>query len=139
MDEIVVDMSIRRMIAHAHDVAAVRRAARTLAHELGLDFYDGERVAIAVTELATNLIRHAGAGHITLQSIEGAQHRGIQIECVDQGPGLPDIELALEDGFSTAGGLGSGLPAVRRLMDDLRVESSSCGTTIIARKWLTRT
>jgi serine/threonine-protein kinase RsbT len=137
MDPVDAGTPIRRRVASTNDVESVRRSARSLAGERGFDPYDSERIAIATSELATNLVRHAGGGHIAISPIIGVRGTGIQIESTDRGPGIPNIEQALQDGFSTAGGLGSGLPAVRRLMDELTIETGDRGTTIVARKWLT--
>jgi serine/threonine-protein kinase RsbT len=83
-----------------------------------------------------NLLRYARGGTLLVAPIDGAAGRGIQIESRDQGPGIPDVCLAMEDGYSTGGGLGSGLPAVRRLMDSFDIATGPDGTAIVARKWL---
>ena len=98
---------------------------------------DAERVALAVSELATNLVRYAQEGTIVLSSVAGSAGTGIQVESWDVGPGIADLEQALEDGFSTGGGLGSGLPAVRRLMDEFTIATGPSGTRIVVRTWAT--
>lgn len=117
-------------------VGRVRRAARRLATSCGADVEAAEVVALAVTELATNLVRYARAGRVTLSVVRDGDRVALQAESADDGPGIADLKLALEDGYSTGGGLGDGLPAVRRLMDDFEMTSSSGGTKIVARKWL---
>jgi serine/threonine-protein kinase RsbT len=112
-----------------------RREARALALGIGFDRADAESVALAVSELATNLVRYALGGTLMLSAVD-IPHHGIRVECNDAGPGIADVRRALEDGFSTGGGLGSGLPAVRRLMDDFEIDTGTSGTTIIASKWL---
>jgi serine/threonine-protein kinase RsbT len=126
-------------VASSLDVDRSRRAARALAAALWFPTDVIEGIVLAVSELATNLVRYAHEGSISLGSVDGPRGRGLRVESRDGGPGIPDIARALEDGFSTGGGLGSGLPAVRRLMDDFAIESSPSGTFIVARRWLKRT
>jgi serine/threonine-protein kinase RsbT len=109
-----------------------------LAILVGLDQPAIECVTIAVTELATNLVRYAHRGEIILAGVQPPERAGIRVESRDAGPGIEDVELAMRDGFSTGGGLGSGLPAIRRLMDEFSIESSAAGTTIVTWKWLSR-
>lgn len=119
------------------DVEQARRDARTFAIELGFEPVNAERVTLAVSELAANLLKYAHHGRIMASRFEDAGRIGIQIESLDCGPGIDDIPSALRDGFSTGGSLGSGLPSVERMMDELLIESSASGTHIRARKWLT--
>ena len=113
----------------------MRRVARAAAAELGFSATDAEAVALAISELAMNLHRYARRGEIVVEDIGGPGRRGIQITSRDGGPGIEDVDAALRDGFSTGGGLGSGLPGVRRLMDELDVVTGPTGTLIVARKW----
>jgi serine/threonine-protein kinase RsbT len=115
------------------EVERARRAARALADDIGFAPADTEEVVLAVSELAANLVRHALGGRIELSRIEGSA--GMQIESHDQGPGIESLADALKDGFSTVGGLGSGLPAVQRLVDDFEARTSPTGTWIVCRKW----
>lgn len=117
------------------DVGRARRMARARAVALGFDRIAVEQVALATSELATNLLRYAHGGELTLLDLEGPRGAGVQVESRDQGPGISDISHALEDGYSTSGGLGGGLPSVRRLMDEFSIESSPGGTIVTARKW----
>jgi len=119
------------------DVPAVARATRHFAHLVGLDLQQTECAILAATELATNLAKYADGGHIQVAVVIEDGRTGLQMESCDTGPGIPDVTQALEDGFSTGGGLGSGLPGVRRLMDHFEIASSSAGTRIVARKWPT--
>jgi len=120
------------------DVAVARRAARALATALGFAPLATERVVLAVSELATNLVRYAVQGTMALAPVATAQGRGLQVESHDVGPGIAALSQALEDGFSTGGGLGHGLPAVQRLMDEVVITTGPHGTRIVARAWLTR-
>jgi serine/threonine-protein kinase RsbT len=122
-------------IAGPADVECARREARSLAQRLGFGAADVECVGLAVSELATNLVRYARDGAIHLTTVSGPRGVGVEVESRDAGPGIADVGQALADGFSSSGGLGGGLPGVRRLMDDFELASGPTGTTIVARKW----
>jgi serine/threonine-protein kinase RsbT len=117
------------------DVEQARREARLLANELDFDGEACEAIALAVSELASNLVRYATGGEIEVTSITGPRGTGIQIKSLDRGPGIADVDAALSDGFSTSGGLGGGLGGVRRLLDDFELTSSLAGTRVVCRKW----
>lgn len=117
-------------------VFAVRQRARDLAFQAGLAMRTAEAVAIAVSELAHNIVDHAGAGQVLLQTVSNGVRRGIVVIARDDGPGIPDVDWALTDGCSSRKGLGSGLPAARRLMDEFRIDSTvGAGTIVTATKW----
>lgn len=119
------------------DIASARRAARAAANELGMDRYQQAQVEISTSELATNLIRHAGGGTITIEQIEREGRVGVSITSRDTGPGIPDMAQAMEEGYSTTGSLGSGLPGVRRMMDEFELSSEQHKeTVVVAVKWL---
>ena len=120
-------------IRQQSDIEQSRRAARTLALAAGCERADAEAVVLAVSELATNLLRYAQRGTVSV-SVVGEDDAEIRVESRDEGPGIPDLALALCDGYSTGGGLGSGLPGVKRLMDDFRIESEPAGTLVVAHK-----
>jgi anti-sigma regulatory factor (Ser/Thr protein kinase) len=122
-------------VAGPADVEHARREARRLATALGFDVADAERVALAVSELGTNRTRYARYGAIVLSRVVGPHGTGVQVESRDAGPGIADVGQAMADGFSSGGGLGGGLPAVRRLMDDFHIATGPGGTTIVACKW----
>jgi serine/threonine-protein kinase RsbT len=128
--------SCRGHIVAEVDVERMRREARALATHVGFDRHDAEAILLAVSELATNLVRYAPGGELVVSIVSEANGVGILIQSSDPGPGVVDVELALRDGYSTSDGLGSGLPGVCRLMDDLTIVSSPSGTLIEARKWL---
>jgi serine/threonine-protein kinase RsbT len=117
------------------DVERARWEARRLVRALGFDVEGAESVVLATVELATNLLRYAQGGEIRLAPVAGPRGVGVQLESRDAGPGIADIDQALSDGFSTTGGLGSGLPAVRRLMQTFVLESDTSGTRIVACRW----
>jgi serine/threonine-protein kinase RsbT len=126
----------RLPVRAAADVERVRRAARALATAQGFTAADTERVVLAVSELATNLARYAQQGEVVLSVVVGPAGEGIEVESHDAGPGIANLARALEDGFSTGGGLGGGLPGVRRLMDEFEITTAPSGTRVLARKWL---
>jgi serine/threonine-protein kinase RsbT len=128
---------LRLKVASMADAEHARRAARGLARTLGFDRTGVERVALATSELATNLVRYAPGGEIVLSAVDGPAGSGLQLESLDKGPGIADVGRALVDGFSTSGGLGSGLPSARRMMDQFEIESGPQGTRIVARSWPT--
>jgi serine/threonine-protein kinase RsbT len=120
------------------DVEHVRREARNLATHVGFNREDAESIVLAVSELAMNLVQHAHRGEIIVSTASREGATGIIVQSADAGPGIMNVELALSDGFSTRGGLGSGLPAVRRLMDDFTITTNPSGTRIEACKWLSK-
>ena len=121
-------------IAVTTDVERARRDARTLAISLGFGPETAECVVLATAELATNLMLHAHGGELRISSLDGSR-RGVLIECEDEGPGIADLAEARRDGVSSGSGLGGGLGAVERLMDESEFSSSPAGTRIVARKW----
>jgi serine/threonine-protein kinase RsbT len=134
-----VDRARRFAVRTRLNADQARREARRLATTLGFNRGDVEAVALAATELAMNLYRYAPGGEIVLRPVQqagDARRRGLEIESLDAGPGIADADLALQDGYTTAGGLGAGLPSVRRLMDDFELTTGPSGTRIVVRKWL---
>jgi serine/threonine-protein kinase RsbT len=119
------------------DVYVAMSRARELAAAVGCSPADRTRIEIVILELTRNLLVHAGGGTITLARRDDPERgAGVLVVAEDQGPGIPDIELALKDGYSTAHTLGAGLPGVRRLMDEFTIESQvGVGTTVRATKW----
>jgi serine/threonine-protein kinase RsbT len=134
-------LPIRQDIVSQSDIEQARRAARTMTGELHFSIEEAEAVVIATIELATNLLRYGAQGYILLTPITGpgdADRAGLEVQSRDHGPGIEDLDRALEEGFSTHDEMGSGLPAVRRLMDDVVIETAPTGTCIVARKWASR-
>jgi anti-sigma regulatory factor (Ser/Thr protein kinase)/serine/threonine protein phosphatase PrpC len=122
-------------VTYASDVSAARSAAKAMALAVGFSSAAAEEVSLAVSELASNLVKHAGNGTITLSPLSQADRSGIEIESHDTSPGIADVELALTDGFSTVGSLGYGLGTVNRLMDQLEITSGG-GTHIVCRRFV---
>ena len=109
-----------------------------MALQTGFSISEATLIATAISELARNIVSYANRGSVTLQPVHGSNGAsGLTIIASDSGPGIADINLALRDGYSSSGGLGLGLPGVRRLMDEFDVVSSSgSGTTVTVTKWL---
>ena len=123
-------------VRHESGAGAARRAAKALAQELGFDAKTVEEIALAVIELATNLVKYGRDGQMFLTPREESSRVGMEVMAQDSGPGMPDVERALTDGFSTSGSRGMGLGAVNRLMDQFDIESRpGAGTRIVCRKW----
>jgi serine/threonine-protein kinase RsbT len=119
------------------DVYVAIGHGREIADALGFDQINRTRIEIVILELTRNLLVHAGGGQLLIEHVVHEQRHGIAIEAQDTGPGIPDIALALLDGYSTAHTLGAGLPGVKRLMDDFFIDSSvGVGTTVRAIKWV---
>lgn len=110
-------------IRDSTDILRARGNARELAARLKLGSADQTRLATAVSELTRNVLQYAGEGVCTIINASDPQKVCIQVIVEDHGPGIPNIELALRDGYSTGGGLGAGLPGVQRLMSDLQISS----------------
>jgi len=124
-------------ISHTGQVALAQRAAREVAEAVGFAETEREQIAIAASELATNLVRHASGGSIVVSTVTDGQRAGLEILSEDSGPGIAAPEHALTDGYSTSGGLGLGLGAVHRLMDELTFSSSpGGGARIVCRRWV---
>ncbi|MFW9996460.1 MAG: anti-sigma regulatory factor [Candidatus Odinarchaeota archaeon] len=122
------------------DIVTVRRVARTIAGELGFGMTDTTRIITATSELARNVYQYAGKGTVILRVINYEQKKGIELIFEDKGPGIPDIDRAMEAGYSTSGGFGLGLPGTKRLMDEMEIISEiNRGTKVTIRKWLRMT
>ncbi len=124
-------------ISDVGDLSTARLAARSMSTAIGFDESAVEEIALAVRELATNLVKHANGGVLRLRRTEEDGRTGIQIDSEDQGPGIVNVERAIGDDFSTSGSLGCGLGAVNRLMDEFDVTSRpGVGTRIVCKRWL---
>jgi serine/threonine-protein kinase RsbT len=123
-------------IGSESDILTARREGRALAARLGFPLSDLALIATTISELARNILAYAGTGEIAVEPIGEGDNQGITVTARDQGPGITDVRLALQEGYSTSGGLGLGLPGVRRLMDEFEIVSQpGRGTTVTATKW----
>jgi serine/threonine-protein kinase RsbT len=131
-----VENEIQVPINSDQDIVAARQKGRLLAVALGFSSGDATLIATAISELARNIITYAKSGEIRLTVMNGSARQGIRLVAHDQGPGIPDVQQALRDGFSTSGSLGLGLPGVMRLVDEFEIVSEeNRGTTVTAKKW----
>ena len=119
------------------DIVTARQAGRMLAAKIGFSSSEQIFIATAISEAARNIIQYAGTGEVLVSQIKDNNgKRGIMIIARDSGPGIQDVARAMEDGYSSSGGLGLGLPGIRRLMSEVQIESApGKGTTVIIKKW----
>ena len=123
-------------IAHESDIVTARQKGREIAAAVGFSSTDQTIVALAISEIARNIVTYAKRGTVTLRRVDEAGKRGIVIVAEDQGPGIPNIELAMRDGYSTGKSLGVGLPGAKRVMDEFELISTpGTGTVITMKKW----
>ncbi|MGH7530355.1 MAG: ATP-binding protein [Gemmatimonadales bacterium] len=117
-------------------VVRVRHRVREWASKLGFSLVDQTKLVTAASELARNAVVHGGGGVAEIQAVENNGRRGIRIAFVDNGPGIPDVAVALRDGFTTVEGLGLGLGGAKRLVHDMHIESrAGAGTTVTITRW----
>ncbi|MCA2220377.1 anti-sigma regulatory factor [Nonomuraea aurantiaca] len=123
-------------IASNSDVVMVRQRVRSVAVEVGLSLIDQTKVVTAASELARNALVYGGGGLARIEIVENGARRGLKLTFSDEGPGIPDIEQALTDGWTTGTGLGLGLSGSRRLVDEFDLVSApGKGTTVTVTKW----
>jgi serine/threonine-protein kinase RsbT len=123
-------------IATSDDVVRVRQTVRSWAAELKFSLVDQTKFVTATSELARNTLEHGGGGTMTAQLIENGPRRGIRLVFSDNGPGIPNIEMALKDGFTTGSGMGLGLSGSKRLVNEFDIKSEvGRGTTVTITRW----
>jgi len=129
-------VSEQRAVLTAEDVLATRQAVRQRAVALGFNLVDQTKIVTAASELARNTVQYGGGGTVTIEALEELGRRGIRLTFADNGPGIPDIELAMKDGYTTGGGLGLGLSGARRLSNDFHIDSKPGeGTRVTITRW----
>ncbi|HKF41193.1 MAG TPA: anti-sigma regulatory factor [Candidatus Acidoferrum sp.] len=117
------------------DIVAVRRRVRELASQVGLSLVDQTKLVTAASELARNTVVYGGGGTLQLESLNGPRI-GVRLIFTDQGPGIPDVELAMRDGFTTGTGLGLGLGGAKRLVNEFEIHSTvGRGTQVALTRW----
>ncbi len=130
---------VRVPITSDADLVPARAQGRALARALGFSQTDATLVATAISEIARNIVVHAGGGEIVMTRVQEPHRYGLVIVASDAGPGIPEIDAALERGHTSVGTLGLGLPGARRLMDEFHVETNAGrGTTVTMIKWRAR-
>jgi serine/threonine-protein kinase RsbT len=123
-------------IATADDVVRVRQVARAWATELKFSLVDQTKLVTATSELARNTLEHGHGGTMRVELVENGVRRGVKLVFEDRGPGIPDVELALRDGYTTGNGLGLGLSGSKRLVNEFEIKSEpGRGTTVTIIRW----
>jgi len=123
-------------VANGQDVVRVRQVVRTQAIAIGLSLVDQTRVITAASEIARNTLDYGGGGTMTWEIISAGIRKGLRLTFTDQGPGIPDVARALEDGYTTGGGMGLGLSGAKRLSNEFDIQTEvGKGTTITLVRW----
>ncbi len=123
-------------IRTSDDVVRIRQEARTRAVEIGLGLVDQTKIVTAASELARNTLDYGGGGTARLQIVQNGMRKGVKLTFEDHGPGIPDIDLALKDGYTTGSGLGLGLGGARRLSNEFEIHSKvGEGTRVSITRW----
>jgi serine/threonine-protein kinase RsbT len=123
-------------VATSGDIVVVRHAVRRQALKINLSLVDQTKIVTAASELARNMLIYGGGGEVTLELLQQGGRQGLRAEFADSGPGIPDINLALRDGFTTGGGMGLGLGGAKRLVNEFNIESApGKGTRVAITRW----
>lgn len=123
-------------IRTADDVVRVRQQVRMRAIEIGMSLVDQTKIVTAASELARNTLDYGGGGHVRVETLENGARRGVRLTFEDAGPGIPDVAVALTDGYSTGGGLGLGLSGAKRLSNEFDIKSVvGVGTQVMIARW----
>ena len=123
-------------VRSSNDIVVVRQVVRMRAVEIGFNLIEQTKIVTAASELARNTINHGGGGSARLQSLRNGGRAGLRLTFEDKGPGIPDLELALKDGYTTGGGLGLGLSGARRLSNEFEIQSRPGeGTRVTITRW----
>jgi serine/threonine-protein kinase RsbT len=131
-----IDRSIQQPIRSPEDIVRVRQATRERAVAQGFSLVDQTKIVTAASELARNTLDYGGGGEVTIEVVYEGARKGVRLVFVDQGPGIPDIEMALKDGYTTGSGLGLGLSGARRLSSEFSIESKlGEGTRVAITRW----
>ena len=123
-------------IDSGEQLVTVRQAVRAKAEDLRFSLVDQTRIITAASELARNTLQHGGGGSVAIEIVENGTRRGLRLTFKDEGPGIPDLELAMKDGYTTGGGLGLGLSGSKRLVNEFAIRSKvGEGTEVSITKW----
>jgi len=129
----------RLLIRSENDILTARQRGRELAAEVGFYGSDLTLVATAISEVTRNIVEYAGDGEIVMRLVQDGANRGIVVVARDDGPGIADVALAMQDGYSYGNSLGLGLPGAKRLVDEFDLDSRvGEGTTVTMKKWVQR-
>jgi len=131
-----VENSRELVLASQEDVVVVRQAVRASAVEIGLGLVDQTKIVTAASELARNTVVYGGGGIARIETVHVTGRRGLRLTFEDHGPGIPDVDAALRDGFTTGNGLGLGLGGAKRLSNEFRITSRPReGTSVEIIRW----
>lgn len=123
-------------VRSSEDIVRVRQSVRERAVELGFGLVDQTKLVTAASELARNTVLHGGGGTVRMEVLNNEARRGLRLTFEDRGPGIPDLDLALQDGYTTASGLGLGLGGARRLVNEFEIDSHlGEGTRVCITRW----
>jgi len=118
------------------DVIPFRNRVKEFATKIGMGLVNQTKLITSASELARNMLKYANGGNVTLEVVSRGRENGIRLIFQDEGPGIPDVDLAMKDGYSTTKSLGLGLPGTKRLVSDFKIESVvGKGTTVTIIKW----
>lgn len=123
-------------IRTSEDVVRVRQAVRAYAVDVGMRLVDQTKIITAASELARNTLDYGGGGEMRMEAVENGARRGVRLTFTDHGPGIPNLDLALTDGYTTGSGLGLGLSGAKRLSDEFYIETEvGVGTKVTIARW----
>jgi serine/threonine-protein kinase RsbT len=124
------------IIIEENDIVIARRRVREASNAIGFGLTDTTKIVTAASELARNIFKYAGNGIMYIHELEDKGIKGIELSFIDNGPGISDIKKVMEEGYSTSGGFGMGLPGAKRLMDEMDIQSKvGHGAKVVIRKW----
>jgi len=120
------------------DIVRIRQQVRAWTGELGFGLVEQTKMITAASELARNTLDHGAGGHVEIRDLSDGERRGLRLVFADEGPGIADLQIALQDGYTTGTGMGLGLSGAKRLVNDFEIESEpGQGTTVTITRWLT--
>lgn len=123
-------------ITSEQDILVVRQSVRRAAQDLGFSLVDQTKIVTATSELARNALIYGGGGRMTLEALDEGTRRGLRLTFADDGPGIPDVELAMRDGWTSGNGLGMGLSGTKRLVNEFAIDTRpGAGTRVTIVKW----
>ena len=132
----IVEKTATAPIAAEEDVVRVRQAVRAQAVEAGFSLVDQTKLVTAASEIARNTLEYGGGGTVKLETLRNGTKKGVRLTFVDQGPGIADLKLAMQDGYTSGGGLGLGLSGAKRLSSEFDIQSApGKGTTVTLARW----
>jgi serine/threonine-protein kinase RsbT len=123
-------------ILNSNDVVRVRQQVRVRAVEMGFTLIDQTKIITAASELARNTLDYGGGGRVHIETLQNSARKGVRLTFEDEGPGIPDLELAMTDGFTSGGGLGLGLSGAKRLSNEFEIRTIvGEGTKVMIARW----